>query len=152
MTAFLLFLLYSGLVFFEAILFHQFLEDEYKVSFNQSLGDVVVVNAFSLVLIVLIFGPVLSRLQTTGTMTQFFHTMLVTWPQEIVKISLFSIVSDAIFIGVWYTFRYSEKKLDPLMLGLRGAMMNVPAFILMSISWAFTEIMRSFFNFLGGKV
>ena len=150
MISFILFLLYSSLVFFEVILLHQILEDEYKESFNQTLGDVVVVNMLTLVVIVIIFGPVLTRLQTVGTMTQFFHTMLVTWPHEIVKISLFSIISDAIFLGAWYYFRYSEKRIDPAMIALRGALMNVPAFIVLSISWAFTEVMRSFFSFLGG--
>lgn len=150
MGAFLLFVTYGSLVFFEVMLLHQILEDEYKVSFNQTVGDVVAVNLLTLVLIIFIFGPVLARLEATGTMTQFFQKMLVTWPQEIVKISFFSIVADAILLAGWYYFRYPEQKPNLGMIALRGALMNVPAFILMSVSWAFTEIMRSFFQFLGG--
>lgn len=150
MGAFLLFLIYGGMVFFEGVLLYQILEDHEKKSFNQTLGDVVAVNLCTLVCIVFLFGPVLSRLQSTGTMTQFFQTMLVTWPQEIVKICFFSIVVDALFLGVWFAYRYPEQKPDFFMSALRGALMNVPAFILLSISWAFTEIMRAFFQFLGG--
>ncbi len=150
MGAFLLFLVYGGLVFFEVMLLHQLLEDEYKGNFNQTIGDVVAVNLLTLVLIVFVFGPVLSRLEATGTMTQFFKKMLVTWPNEIVKISFFSIIADAVFLGGWYYFRYPEQKHNLVMIALRGALMNVPAFILMSVCWAFTEIMRSFFQFLGG--
>jgi hypothetical protein len=150
MGAFLLFLIYGSLVFFEVMLLHQILEDEYKGSFSQTTGDVVAVNLLTMVLIVFIFGPVLSRLEGTGTMTQFFQKMLVTWPHEIVKISFFSIVSDAVILAGWYYFRYPEQKQNLGLIALRGALMNVPAFILMSVSWAFTEIMRGFFQFLGG--
>lgn len=143
-------MLYGSLIFFEVVLLHQIMEDRYKGSFNQTLGDVVAVNLCTLVMIVLVFGPVLSRLESTGTMTQFFRTMLVTWPQEIVKISFFSIVADAVFLGGWYAYRYPQTRPDFMLIALRGALMNVPAFILLSVSWAFTEIMRSFFNFLGG--
>lgn len=138
------------MVFFEAVLLFQILEDHEKKTFNQTLSDVIAVNLGTLVCIVFIFGPVLSRLQRTGTMSQFFQTLLVTWPQEIVKISFFSILVDAVFLGLWFAYRYPERKPDFFMSALRGALMNVPAFILLSISWAFTEIMRSFFQFLGG--
>lgn len=146
MVTFVLFLLYLGLLFFEALLLYRFFEDEIDTNFSTALTDAAVVNAATLVLIMVIFGPALARLDSSGTMYQFFRVVLITWPEEIIKISLFSIVSDALILASWYYFRYP--KLNPMTTALRGALMNVPAFILAGVMWAFVAITYEFLHFI----
>ena len=146
MVTFVLFLMYLGLMFLEAILLYRFFEDEIKTDFSTILTDVAVVNAATLVLIVVIFGPTLSQLDSTGTMHHFFRVMLITWPEEIIKMCLFSVVLDGLILAGWYHFRYPQ--LNPITTAMRGALMNVPALIVAGVSWAFVAITYEFLHFI----
>lgn len=146
MASFVLFLLYLGLIVLEATLLYRILEPEHGFHFKQVLVDVIVVNMLSLVLIVLIFGPTLGRLDATGNMGHFFRVMLITWPQEIMKICLFSIVSDAIILALWYYQRYPQIKWGETL--LKGALMNVPALLIAGMLWIFISLMYEFFKFI----
>ncbi len=146
MVTFVLFLLYLGLIFFESMLLYRIFEDEITTDYATILTDVTVVNGATLVMLVVWFGPTLSQLDSTGTMHHFVRVMLVTWPEEIIKMSLFSIVSDALILAGWYYFRYP--KLDPLTTALRGALMNVPALIVAGVAWAFVAITYEFLHFI----
>lgn len=125
---------------------HRILGVELKLDFTNALMDSVVVNMISLVLIVVLFGPALARMDTGGTQIYFFRTMMITWPQEIIKICLFSIVSDAVALGVWYHYRFPERHW--LEVATKGALMNVPAFVIAGMTWAFVAIIYEFFKFL----
>lgn len=146
MASLILFVLYSGLVVLEAILLYRFYEGEIKLSFQTALADAAVVNAISLVLIVVLFGTSLARMSPTGQMGYFFRTMLITWPQEVMKMSLFSIVADALGLAIWYRWRYPQ--LDPIGTFMRGALINLPALIIAGCAWIFMAVMFEFLHFL----
>lgn len=146
MASFVLSLIYLSLILFEAFLLYRILEPEHGFQFVQVLVDVIVVNMFTLVVIVLIFGPTIARLDATGTMTHFFRVMLITWPQELMKICLFSIVSDAIALSVWYHFRHPQIQWGETL--LKGALMNTPALLLAGMLWIFMTLMYEFFKFI----
>lgn len=146
MSSFILSVSYLFLIFFEAFLLYRILEPEHKMEFVQVLVDVIVVNMLSLILIVLFFGPTLARLDATGTMSHFFRVMMITWPQEIIKICLFSIVSDALILSAWYYYRYPQIKWQETL--IKGALMNVPSLILAGILWIFMTLMNEFFKFI----
>lgn len=146
MVAFVLFLLYGSMILLEAILLYRILSIEIKMDFTTALMDTIVVNVMSLAVIIVIFGPTLARLDATGTQIHFFRVMMITWPQEIIKICLFSIVSDALALTLWYRYRYPQ--LHYLETAVKGALMNVPALIIAGVSWAFVTIFYEFFKFL----
>lgn len=148
MIPFILLLLYCGMVAIEAILLYRIIgvEREVELDFTTALMDTIVVNLISIVLIVILFGRGLARMDIGGTQIYFFRTMMITWPSEILKICLFSIVSDAIALAVWYHYRFP--KLHPLEVALKGAMINVPAFVLSGMLWAFMAILMEFLRFL----
>lgn len=146
MTPIILLLLYSALILLEGVLLHRILGTEMKLDFTTVLMDVLVVNVMSLAVIVVFFGPSLARLDATGTQIHYFRVMMITWPQEIVKICLFSIFADALSLTVWYRYRFP--KLNPYETAIKGAMMNIPALILAGMVYAFVAIMQEFFRFL----
>lgn len=146
MGSVVLLLLYSALILVEAILLHRILGAEIKLDFMTVLMDTIVVNIITLVLIILIFGRGLARIDSVGTQSYYFRTMLLVWPQEILKICLFSIVADAIALTFWYRKRFPT--LNPFETAIKGAMMNVPAFIFAGMTWAFVAIMYEFLKFL----
>ena len=146
MASLILLLIYSAMILLEAILLHRMLGVELKMDFVTVLMDTIVVNVISLVLIIVIFGRGLARLDTMGTQIYYFRTMLITWPQEILKICLFSIFADAAALAVWYRYRFP--KLGWYETAIKGAMMNIPAFLLAGVSWAFVAILYEFFRFL----
>jgi len=145
-ASFILFLLYLLLILLETTLFYRIQDEALGLSFKEVLVDVVIVNMVSLVLIVFLFGIQIARLDATGTSTHFFRTMMITWPQEIIKVSLFSIVSDAVILAGWYAYRYP--RLNILTTAARGALMNVPALIVAGSAWIFMTIVYEFFRFL----
>ena len=146
MASLILLLLYSALIMLEAILLHRILGTELKLDFTTVLMDVIVVNVMSLAVIIVFFGPGLARLDSSGTQIHFFRVMMITWPQEIVKVCLFSIFADALSLAVWYRHRFPQ--LNPFETAIKGALMNVPAFIIAGITWAFVAIMFEFLRFL----
>lgn len=146
MVTFVLFLIYGSMILLEAILLYRILAIEIKMDFTTALMDTIVVNVMSLAVIIVFFGPSLARLDANGTQVHFFRVMMITWPQEIVKICLFSIVSDAIALTFWYRYRYPQ--LNYLETAVKGALMNVPALIIAGVLWAFLTIFNEFFKFL----
>lgn len=148
LSTFILLVLYMGMIFLEAILLYRILgvEREIELDFSTALMDTIIINVISLVLIIVLFGRGLAAMDVSGTQIYYFRTMMITWPQEILKICLFSIASDAIILAVWYHYRYP--KLHPLETALKGAMINIPAFVLSGMLWAFLAILMEFLKFL----
>jgi hypothetical protein len=146
MAGFVLFLLYFSVILLETVLLYRIQDEQLKLPFAQVLVDVVVVNMASLVLIVILFGSQLARLEMQGTMSHYFRTMMITWPQEIMKISLFSIGSDAVLLTAWYACRYPQ--VNMLTTAVYGALMNVPALIVAGVTWIFVSLMFEFLRFL----
>lgn len=146
MATLILFTLYVSMILLETVLLYRILEENHRLSFEQVLVDVVVVNMASLVLIVILFGTPLARLEMQGTMSHYFRTMMITWPQEIMKVSLFSIGSDAVMLAAWYAYRYP--KWNILSTAVYGALMNVPAMLVTGVCWIFVTLMFEFLRFI----
>lgn len=120
--------------------------EEKELAFRTVLADVVVVNMISLVLITVIFGLPLNKVSSTGTMTHFFRVVFIVWPWAILKMALFSVVSDTVALTLWYRVRYRE--VHSFEVASKAALMNLPALILSFMVWIFVTIMNLFFEFI----
>lgn len=148
MTSLILFVLYWLLVLIEATILYRIADENLKLDWPTALVDTLIVNLISLVLIVVLFGPSLMRIDNSarGNLGDFFKAMMIVWPQEIIKVSLFSIAADAIALTVYYAWRYP--RLNLLETATKGAMMNIPALLVAGVSWIFVSIMYEFLRFI----
>ncbi|MGE3724942.1 MAG: hypothetical protein AB7I41_05280 [Candidatus Sericytochromatia bacterium] len=141
--SFLLFFLYLLGMGIEAYMFHTVLEGAKGRSIQEVLVDIFSVNMVTLVIVVLVLGRVLAELDFDLALASSFRTAMIVLPQSLVKISLFTILMDAVVLVILFHLRYPGQY-DLIETAFKGAAMNLPALIFSAVVWIFTELLNQF--------
>jgi hypothetical protein len=85
----------------------------------------------------------LAGLDFNLAMASSFRTAMIVLPQSLVKMSLFTILVDAVVLVILFHMRYPGRY-DPIETAFKGGLMNMPALIFSAVLWIFTELLNQF--------
>ncbi|PIQ24421.1 hypothetical protein COW36_24530 [bacterium (Candidatus Blackallbacteria) CG17_big_fil_post_rev_8_21_14_2_50_48_46] len=141
--SFILLLLYLLEVGVEGYMFRIVLEGCKDRPVKEVFVDIFAVNMVTLVLVVLVLGRVLVGLDFNMAMVSSFRTAMIVLPQTLVKVSLFTILADAIVLPLYLHIRYPGRY-DPVDTAFKAGIMNMPAMLIAAVLWIFTELINEF--------